>query len=90
MNKRDFNLLRLMLDAAREALAFTAGKSRVDLDSDRQLVLSLLKSIEIIGDLADDVSDEGRSSLPVIPWLDLIDQSNAVTGIYFHINLDGL
>lgn len=41
-----------MLDASREALAFAAGKTREDLDNDRMLVLSLIKSIEIIGEAA--------------------------------------
>jgi hypothetical protein len=32
-----------MLDAAREALGFVQGRNRADLNSDRQLVLALVK-----------------------------------------------
>lgn len=43
MPKDDEVRLRHMLDAADEAFAFTKGKSRPDLDIDRQLALSLSK-----------------------------------------------
>ena len=45
----DSTRLRHMLDAAREALEFTKGKRRADFDKDRQLVLAVLKCIEIVG-----------------------------------------
>ena len=41
-----------MLDAANEALEFVRGKGRSDLDTDRKLVLSLIKELEIIGEAA--------------------------------------
>ncbi len=55
------NRLRHMLEAAQEALEFTAGKSRDDLDHDRQLVLALLKCIEIIGEAAVHVSSQSKN-----------------------------
>ena len=48
MLSEDSIRLNHMRDATREALAFVAGKNRDDLDIDRQLVLALVKSIEII------------------------------------------
>jgi len=39
-----------MLDAAREAASFAKNKTRRFLDTDRKLVLALVKSIEIIGE----------------------------------------
>ena len=42
--------LRPMLEAAREAMSFIQGQSRKALDSNRMLVLSLVKCIEIIGE----------------------------------------
>ena len=39
-------LLPHMLDSAKEAVAFAAGKSRKDLDDDRKLSLATIKSIE--------------------------------------------
>ena len=52
MRKDDEIRIRHMLDAAREAEAFAAGRTRRDLDTDRQLVLSLVKEIEIVGEAA--------------------------------------
>ncbi len=51
MHKDDQVRLQHMLDAAREAIAFTNNRTRESLDVDRMLVLSLVKEIEIIGKL---------------------------------------
>ena len=44
--------LRHMLDAANEALEFTAGKNREDLDTDRMLSRAIVRDIEIVGEAA--------------------------------------
>ncbi len=44
MSKDDRIRLQHMLDAAREALTFTQSCTRTDLDKDRMLVLSLVKT----------------------------------------------
>jgi uncharacterized protein with HEPN domain len=41
--------LRHMLDRAREAAAMASGRTRGDLDADRQLNLALVRLLEIIG-----------------------------------------
>ena len=46
-----------MLDAAREAVSFAHGRTRSDLDEDRQLVLALVKDIEIVGEAATGVTE---------------------------------
>jgi len=56
MLKADLVRVRHMLDAARDAIAFPTNKTRRDLDTDRMLVLSLAKSIEIIGEAASGLS----------------------------------
>jgi uncharacterized protein with HEPN domain len=58
MSRKDENLIRLMIEAAQDALSFVADKSRADLDEDKQLVLALVKSIETLGLVANKVSDE--------------------------------
>lgn len=50
MHDDDRIRLRHMLDATEEALSFTVGKKREDLDSDRMLSLALVRTIEIIGE----------------------------------------
>ncbi len=46
MLKDDLIRLRHMLDSAKEAMAFADGKIRKDLDKNRMLTLSLVKSSE--------------------------------------------
>jgi len=55
-----------MLDATKEALEFVRGKRRSNLDTDRMLVLSLVKELEIIGEAAGKVSTEIRSQYRAI------------------------
>jgi len=98
MHKDDAIRLRHMLDAAREAVEFAEGRTRVDLDSDRKLVsehsgctgpeLALVKDAEIIGEAAYQVSQTTRNQLPDIPWDDMIAMRHRLVHAYFDINLD--
>lgn len=67
MQRHDRIRLQHMLDAANEALEFVRGKQRSDLDTDRKLVLSLIKELEIIGEAAGKVSTEIRTQYGAIP-----------------------
>lgn len=88
MSKDDIVRLRHILDATKEALSFTIGRSRADLDMDRMLVLSLVKEIEIIGEAAGKISEETKNKYKTIPWIDMIDMRNHLIHIYFEIDLD--
>ena len=88
MQKSDLVRLRHMLDAACEAASFVVGRTREDLDTDRMLVLSLVKSIEIIGEAASRVSAECKAELPAIQWQDIISMRNRLIHAYFDIDLD--
>lgn len=88
MHKDDVIRLRHMLDSAREALSFVMGKPRAELDANRMLALSLVKSVEIIGEAASRVSSDGRAQCDEIPWPDIIAMRNRLIHAYFDINLD--
>jgi uncharacterized protein with HEPN domain len=88
MHKDDAIRLRHMLDAGREALSFVAGKPRAELDHNRMLALSLVKSIEIIGEAASRVSHDCRAQCNEIPWPDIVAMRNRLIHAYFDINLD--
>ena len=77
-----------MLDAAREAQAYTAGKARDEFDRDRLLQLGLTRLIEIIGEAAGQVSDEARQRQPTIPWSKIVGMRNRLVHAYFAVNLD--
>lgn len=88
MLKDDTIRLRHMLDSARDALSFIAGKSRVDLDTNRMLALSLVKSIEIIGEAASRVSLDCQAQCGGIPWPEIIGMRNRLIHAYFNVDLD--
>ncbi len=80
--------LRHMLDAAREAVSFARGRVRADMDTDRQLVLSLVKDIEIIGEAAAQITEAARAELPEIPWRSIVSMRNRLVHAYYDINID--
>ncbi len=57
MQNEDIIRLRYMLDTANEAVEFVSCKTRKDLDKNRMLTLSVIKSIEIIGEAASKISE---------------------------------
>ena len=88
MQQHDEIRLRHMLEAAKEAVEFAAGKSRKDLDDDRMLTLAITKSIEIIGEAASKVTEVCRAENDNIPWNDVTSMRNRLIHGYFDINLD--
>jgi len=80
--------LRHMLDAANEALEFTAGKNREDLDTDRMLSRAIVRDIEIVGEAATYVSSATRDMLPRIPWPHVVGMRNRLIHGYFDVDLD--
>jgi uncharacterized protein with HEPN domain len=77
-----------MLEAALDALSFVAGRSRNDLDNNRMLTLSLVKSVEIIGEAANRVSADCQAQYSGIPWAEIRGMRNRLIHAYFEINLD--
>ena len=88
MRGHDEIRLRHMLEAAREAVSFARGRVREDLETDRQLLLSLVKDIEIIGEAASQITDPTRKALIDIPWASIIAMRNRLVHAYFSINID--
>ena len=88
MFKDDAIRMQHMLDAAREALSFAANRTRLDLDQDRMLVLSLVKDVEIIGEAAAHITDDTRERSPEIPWISIVGMRNRLIHAYFDVDLD--
>lgn len=87
MQPEDEERLRHMLDAARETLSFARGKTRENLHQDRILTLAIVKSLEIIGEAANNVSENTRLILNEIQWLDIIGMRHRLVHAYFDIDL---
>lgn len=89
MTRRDPHLrIRHMLDHAREALELARGRTRQDLDENREYELSLVRLLEIVGEAANRVPDEERRSYPTVPWRDIVDFRNRVIHGYDAVDLD--
>jgi uncharacterized protein with HEPN domain len=80
--------LRHILDATIEIQQYIQSATREDLNRDRKLVHSLVRLLEIIGEAANQVSEELRDNVPEIPWPVLIGMRNRLIHAYFSINLD--
>lgn len=88
MQPTDVVRLRHMLEAAEEAMAFGTGRTREDLDTDRQLARAVQKSIEIVGEAAKRVSFDVREAHPEVPWRAIAGMRDRTVHRYFDIDLD--
>ena len=88
MSEIDYVRVRHILDAAREAVSFSNGRCRADLDTDRKLNLSLVRLLEIIGEAARGLSQEFRQEHPDLPWKSMVGIRDRLIHGYFDINLD--
>src|SRR4051794_27930163 len=77
-----------MLSFAREALAFTRGRSRADYASDTGFRRSVERSTELIGEAASNISDASRAAHPEIPWRKNIGQRNVLIHDYGDVDDD--
>lgn len=86
MHPHDLIRIRHMFEAANYALTFAKGRQRSELDVDRQLLLSIVKSIEIIGEAASKVSASAQEKHSDIPWHAIITMRHRLVHGYFDID----
>jgi uncharacterized protein with HEPN domain len=86
--KDDITRLHHMLDAAQEAVAFAQNYSRIELDTNRMLNISMVHLLEIIGEAARSISSECREIHSEVPWKKMIGMRDRLIHGYFDINLD--
>jgi uncharacterized protein with HEPN domain len=80
--------VRQMLDHAREAVAMVRGRSRGDLDTDRQLNLALVRLVEVVGEAAARVPEEFRCHYLQVPWRQTVALRNRLIHGYDVIDFD--
>ncbi len=80
--------VRQMLDHAREAVAMIRGRSRSDLDTDRQLNLALVRLVEVVGEAAARVPEVFRCRYPQVPWRQTVALRNRLIHGYDVIDFD--
>ena len=79
--------LKHMRDYAREAVDMLAGKTQTDLAQNRMLELALTRLIETIGEAASKVSGGMKTSLPQVPWREIIGMRNRLIHGYDTVDL---
>lgn len=78
--------IRHMIEVAETVERFIAGRQRADLDSDQMLLFALTRAIELLGEAASRITLETRSSLPSVPWLQIVAMRNRLVHVYFDID----
>jgi uncharacterized protein with HEPN domain len=91
MSQRDLTVpLHHMLDHAQEAIQMAGGRTRQDLDRDRQLNLSLVHLLEIVGEAAGRIPKEEQARHLEIPWPEIISLRNRLIHGYDQVDFDVL
>lgn len=88
MRSNDLIRLAHMLDASKEALSLSAGKTRKDIETERLLNLGLVRLIGIVGEAAAKVSAEGQSEYRNVPWPQIVGMRNRLIHGYDNIDFD--
>jgi uncharacterized protein with HEPN domain len=86
MQPEDIVRLSHMRDAAASALRFAQGRSREDLDRDEMLLFALVRAVEVIGEAATKVSNDGRAALPDLRWMAIVGMRHRLVHAYFDVD----
>ena len=84
---RDSAYLVDILEAARLAREYVAGKTSEEFLQDTQCQDAVIRRLEIIGEAARRLSDETRKALPSLPFLDMADMRNFLIHNYDDVDL---
>jgi uncharacterized protein with HEPN domain len=71
LSRSDDERIADIVEAAAE-IAAVVDRGKAAWDEDRVSRLAVERLLEIIGESARAMSDDGRSSLPAVPWADVI------------------
>lgn len=77
-----------MFDHAREAVAMAKGRTRADLDADRQFNLALVRLLEIVGEAANRMPEDERARFPDVPWPQIVGLRNRLIHGYDEVDFD--
>jgi len=80
--------LQHMLDHATEAMRMAGGRVREDLDTDRQLNLSLVRLLEVVGEAAARVSEATQRKYSKIAWPEITGLRNRLVHGYDDVDFD--
>jgi uncharacterized protein with HEPN domain len=88
MQPDDLLYLGHMLDMARKACERASELDREEYELDEDVHLALTHLVQVIGEAARHVSEEGQLSLPAIPWREIIGMRNRIVHDYLGVDED--
>lgn len=90
MKKADGDHARLLhiLEAIQYIHSFTAGKVKADIYGDPMLRFAIERQLEIIGEAANHLSDDLKTTRPEIEWRKIVAFRNFVAHEYVGIDLE--
>lgn len=80
--------LRHMLDAALEAVSFLGDLTSEDLAENRLVCQAVVRSLEIVGEAAAQISQDYRDAHQEIPWHKIVGMRNRLVHAYFEIDYE--
>jgi uncharacterized protein with HEPN domain len=84
---RDREYLADILESARLACQYVAGKTKRQFLRDVQCQDSVIRRLEVIGEAARRVSADGRASMPELPWPQMVGLRNVMIHEYDAVDL---
>ncbi len=84
---RDNQYLTDILDAAKMAISYVAGKTEEEFFADTQCQDAVIRRIEIIGEAAHRTSQHTKAKLPQLDWRGMIGMRNVMIHQYDNIDL---
>lgn len=80
--------LRHMLDWARNVESIATGETRRTFDDNRILQLAVARSLQNVGEAANNITAETRRSHAAIPWVDIIGMRHRLVHVYYKVDMD--
>lgn len=84
----DRERMQHMLDAALDVRLYIMQRERVDLETDSMLRRAVVNALQVIGEAAARVSDEGRVRVPSLPWGQIVAARNILVHVYWGIDVE--
>lgn len=88
MTLRDDSYLQDVLDSARLAISYLEGVSLQEFAGNIQLQDSVVRRLEVIGEAAKHVVEQGAVDLPDLPWRKMVNMRNFVIHDYRGVDVD--
>ena len=88
--ERDKIFIQHILENIKDIKLFTKGVSKEELESNKEKLKAVVRSIEIIGEASKNLSEDFKKKTPEIPWKKIIGTRDIFIHHYFGIDIDVL